>query len=133
MGRAATERSDVVILTSDNPRTEDPMAILQEVEAGVRDVLEAGRVRYEMIPDRRAAIETAIREAKRGDMVLIAGKGHENYQIIGKQKFRFDDREVAREAVLLWQLQRLSLRKRNADAAYIPHASTAGRQLPGSH
>ena len=99
MGRAATERSDVVILTSDNPRTEDPMVILQEVEAGVRDALEARRVCYEMIPDRRTAIETAIREAKRGDMVLIAGKGHEDYQIVGKQKFRFDDREVAREAV----------------------------------
>jgi UDP-N-acetylmuramoyl-L-alanyl-D-glutamate--2,6-diaminopimelate ligase len=99
MGRAATEYSDVVILTSDNPRTEDPMTILKEVEAGVRDALQTSRVRYEMIPDRRAAIETAIREARRGDMVLIAGKGHEDYQIIGKQKFHFDDREVAREAV----------------------------------
>ena len=99
MGRAATERSDVVILTSDNPRTEDPMTILKEVEAGVRDVLKVDRVRYEMIPDRRTAIETAIREAKSGDMVLIAGKGHEDYQIVGKQKFLFDDREVAREAV----------------------------------
>jgi UDP-N-acetylmuramoyl-L-alanyl-D-glutamate--2,6-diaminopimelate ligase len=99
MGRAATERSDVVILTSDNPRTEDPMAILKEVEAGVREVLETSRVRYEMIADRRIAIETAIREARRGDMVLIAGKGHEDYQIIGKQKFHFDDREVARDAV----------------------------------
>jgi UDP-N-acetylmuramoyl-L-alanyl-D-glutamate--2,6-diaminopimelate ligase len=56
-------------------------------------------VRYEMIPDRRTAIETAIREAKPGDMVLIAGKGHEDYQIVGKQKLHFDDREVAREAV----------------------------------
>ena len=99
MGRAATERSDVVILTSDNPRTEDPMTILKEVEAGVRDVLQADRVHYEMISDRRTAIETAIREAKPGDMVLIAGKGHEDYQIVGKQKLRFDDREVAREAV----------------------------------
>lgn len=99
MGRAATERSDVVILTSDNPRTEDPMTILKEVEAGVRDVLGSGGVRYEVIPDRRTAIETAIREAKPGDMVLIAGKGHEDYQIIGKQKIHFDDREVAREAV----------------------------------
>jgi UDP-N-acetylmuramoyl-L-alanyl-D-glutamate--2,6-diaminopimelate ligase len=99
MGRAATERSDVVILTSDNPRTEDPMTILKEVEAGVRDVLGSGGVLYEVIPDRRTAIETAIREAKPGDMVLIAGKGHEDYQIIGKQKIHFDDREVAREAV----------------------------------
>jgi UDP-N-acetylmuramoyl-L-alanyl-D-glutamate--2,6-diaminopimelate ligase len=69
------------------------------VESGVRDVLQPGRVRYEMIPDRRTAIEAAIREAKRGDMVLIAGKGHEDYQIVGTQKFHFDDREVAREAV----------------------------------
>ena len=99
MGRAATERSDVVILTSDNPRTEDPMTILKEVEAGVRDALRSRRVRYEMIADRRAAIEAAIREAKAGDMVLIAGKGHEDYQIVGTQKLHFDDREAAREAV----------------------------------
>jgi UDP-N-acetylmuramoyl-L-alanyl-D-glutamate--2,6-diaminopimelate ligase len=99
MGRAATERSDVVILTSDNPRTEDPLAILAEVEAGVRAVLKARQIPYETIPDRRIAIETAIRMAKRGDMVLIAGKGHEDYQIIGKTKHHFDDREVAREAI----------------------------------
>ena len=99
MGRVATERSDVVILTSDNPRTEDPLAILKEIKARMyRNVLQPGRVRYEMIPDRRTAIEAAIREAKRGDMVLIAGKGHEDYQIVGTQKFHFDDREVAREA-----------------------------------
>lgn len=99
MGRVATEQSDVVILTSDNPRTEDPREILREVEKGVRDALEPGRVRYEMIPDRRTAIETAIHEARPGDMVLIAGKGHEDYQIVGTQKFHFDDREVAREAI----------------------------------
>jgi UDP-N-acetylmuramoyl-L-alanyl-D-glutamate--2,6-diaminopimelate ligase len=99
MGRVATQRSDVVILTSDNPRTEDPMAILREVEAGVRETLEPGRVRYQVIPDRRLAIEAAIREAQRGDMILIAGKGHEDYQIIGSQRLHFDDREVAREAI----------------------------------
>jgi len=99
MGRVATERSDVVILTSDNPRTEDPLAILAEVEAGVRAALKARPIPCETIPDRRIAIETAIRMAKPRDMVLIAGKGHEDYQIIGKTKHHFDDREVAREAI----------------------------------
>jgi UDP-N-acetylmuramoyl-L-alanyl-D-glutamate--2,6-diaminopimelate ligase len=101
MGRAAVQYSDVVVLTSDNPRTEDPMAILREVEVGVREALSAKTgVRYHMIADRRQAIEAAIREARSGDMVLIAGKGHEDYQIIGTTKFHFDDREVAREAIL---------------------------------
>src|SRR5688572_7996409 len=100
MGRAAVEYSDVVILTSDNPRGEDPMAILHEVEIGVRDALvRRDHVQYHLVPVRREAIGTAIREARRGDMVLIAGKGHEDYQIIGTKKFHFDDREVAREAI----------------------------------
>jgi UDP-N-acetylmuramoyl-L-alanyl-D-glutamate--2,6-diaminopimelate ligase len=100
MGRAAVEYSDVVVLTSDNPRTEDPMAILREVEVGVRDALaRRGHVQYHLVPDRREAIGAAIREAQGGDMVLIAGKGHEDYQIIGTKKFHFDDREVAREAI----------------------------------
>jgi UDP-N-acetylmuramoyl-L-alanyl-D-glutamate--2,6-diaminopimelate ligase len=100
MGRAAVEQSDVVVLTSDNPRTEDPMTILREVEVGVREALERRpQVAYRMIPDRREAIAAAIREARSGDMVLIAGKGHEDYQIIGTKKFHFDDREVAREAI----------------------------------
>ncbi|MBI3806963.1 MAG: UDP-N-acetylmuramoyl-L-alanyl-D-glutamate--2,6-diaminopimelate ligase [Nitrospirae bacterium] len=100
MGRAAVEYSDVVILTSDNPRTEDPMAILHEVEVGVSDALtRRNHVQYRLVPDRREAIRAAIREARRGDMVLIAGKGHEDYQIIGTKKFHFDDREVAREAI----------------------------------
>ncbi|THJ22683.1 MAG: UDP-N-acetylmuramoyl-L-alanyl-D-glutamate--2,6-diaminopimelate ligase [Nitrospira sp. CG24E] len=100
MGRAAVEYSDVVVLTSDNPRTEDPMAILREVEIGVRDALTRRRqVQYRLVSDRREAIGAAIREAHRGDMVLIAGKGHEDYQIIGSKKFHFDDREVAREAI----------------------------------
>jgi UDP-N-acetylmuramoyl-L-alanyl-D-glutamate--2,6-diaminopimelate ligase len=100
MGRAAVEYSDVVILTSDNPRTEDPMMILHEVEIGVRDALaRRNHVQYHLVPDRREAIGAAIREARQGDMVLIAGKGHEDYQIIGTKKFHFDDREVAREAI----------------------------------
>jgi UDP-N-acetylmuramoyl-L-alanyl-D-glutamate--2,6-diaminopimelate ligase len=100
MGRAAVEQSDVVVLTSDNPRTEDPMVILREVEVGVREALQRQpHVAYRMIPDRREAIGSAISEARPGDMVLIAGKGHEDYQIIGTKKFHFDDREVAREAI----------------------------------
>jgi UDP-N-acetylmuramoyl-L-alanyl-D-glutamate--2,6-diaminopimelate ligase len=100
MGRAAVEYSDVVFLTSDNPRTEDPIAILHEVEVGVRDALERrSHVQYHLVSDRREAIGAAIREARCGDMVLIAGKGHEDYQVIGTTKFHFDDREVAREAI----------------------------------
>ena len=100
MGRAAVEYSDVVILTSDNPRTEDPLAILREVEIGVQEALgHRSHVQYRSVPDRREAIGAAIREAHRGDIVLIAGKGHEDYQIIGTKKFHFEDREVAREAI----------------------------------
>ncbi len=99
MGRAATRLSDVVFLTSDNPRTEDPLAILSEVEVGVKEVLDPSRVRYEKIADRAQAIDAAIREAKTGDTVVIAGKGHEDYQIIGTTKHHFDDREVARDAI----------------------------------
>jgi len=95
MGEAAASLSDVVILTSDNPRTEDPARILADVEEGMR----AARKPYEKIPDRRLAIHRAISEARSGDLVLIAGKGHEDYQLIGKDVFHFDDKEVAREAL----------------------------------
>ncbi|MCC6139532.1 MAG: UDP-N-acetylmuramoyl-L-alanyl-D-glutamate--2,6-diaminopimelate ligase [Nitrospira sp.] len=100
MGRAAVLQSDVVILTSDNPRTENPLSILDDVEAGVRDALQQrAHVQYQKVADRREAIATAMRAAQPGDMVLIAGKGHEDYQIIGTKKFHFDDREVARDAI----------------------------------
>ncbi|MEC4688636.1 MAG: UDP-N-acetylmuramyl-tripeptide synthetase, partial [Nitrospirota bacterium] len=99
MGRTAARLSDVVFLTSDNPRTEDPMTIMCQAEAGIREAMDLSRVRYEMIADRRLAIEAAIGEAKAGDMVLIAGKGHEDYQIIGTNRVHFDDREVARAAI----------------------------------
>jgi UDP-N-acetylmuramoyl-L-alanyl-D-glutamate--2,6-diaminopimelate ligase len=100
MGRVAVRFSDVVVLTSDNPRTEDPAAILTEVETGVKEALkDRPSVEYVMESDRRLAIEHAIRAARPGDMVLIAGKGHEDYQILGTTKHHFDDREVAREAV----------------------------------
>lgn len=100
MGEAAVRSSDVVILTSDNPRTEDPHVILEQVEQGVvRALRQRPHVQYHKIPDRREAIETAVREAREADMVLIAGKGHEDYQIIGTTKYHFDDREVARQAI----------------------------------
>jgi UDP-N-acetylmuramoyl-L-alanyl-D-glutamate--2,6-diaminopimelate ligase len=99
MGRVAARLSDVVFLTSDNPRSEDPEAILREIEAGVREALVEKPVRYEVVADRRAAIEAAVREAGSGDMVLIAGKGHEDYQIVGAARLHFDDREVARAAL----------------------------------
>lgn len=100
MGAAAIRYSDVVILTSDNPRTEDPLAILQEVEVGVCEALkDHPHAQYQKVADRREAIAAAVRTACTGDMVLIAGKGHEDYQIIGTKKVHFDDREVAREEI----------------------------------
>ena len=95
MGEAAASLSDVVILTSDNPRTEDPLRILADVEVGMRETAKP----YQKIADRREAIERAIMEARAGDLVVIAGKGHEDYQIIGRETFHFDDKEIAREAL----------------------------------
>ena len=95
MGEAAGSLSDVVILTSDNPRTEDPEQILSDAEEGIQ---KTGKP-YRKIADRTEAINQAIAEARSGDLVLIAGKGHEDYQIIGRETFHFDDKEVAREAL----------------------------------
>jgi UDP-N-acetylmuramoyl-L-alanyl-D-glutamate--2,6-diaminopimelate ligase len=98
MGRIATELSDTVIITSDNPRTEDPQAIIDEIVAGARSVSgSASRVRIEA--DRASAIRLAIDSAEPGDLVLIAGKGHETYQILGTRRIHFDDREQVREAL----------------------------------
>src|SRR3954469_24479908 len=108
MGTAAGERADVVVATSDNPRTEDPLAILADIEPGLA---RTGKIRLEprharmgvggycIVPDRREAIELAVRAARPGDAVLIAGKGHEDYQIVGKDKRPFDDRVEARRAL----------------------------------
>ena len=95
MGEAAGSLSDVVILTSDNPRTEDPNKILADAEVGIQ---KTGKP-YEKIADRREAIHHAVSQARSDDLVLIAGKGHEDYQIIGREVFHFDDKEVAREAL----------------------------------
>jgi UDP-N-acetylmuramoyl-L-alanyl-D-glutamate--2,6-diaminopimelate ligase len=90
MGRAASVLSDVAVLTSDNPRDEDPLAIIDEVSAGfVGDTRHPGRSAIE--PDRRLAIRLALDEARAGDVVVIAGKGHETYQEIGGRRLPFDD------------------------------------------
>ena len=97
MGRMAAELADIAILTSDNPRTEDPAAILDEVETGILPVI--GTKPYEKIVDRRTAIFHAVGTARAGDTVVILGKGHENYQILKDKTIHFDDRETAREAI----------------------------------
>jgi UDP-N-acetylmuramoyl-L-alanyl-D-glutamate--2,6-diaminopimelate ligase len=102
MGQAAAAGSDLLLVTSDNPRTEDPLNIIRDIEAGL-DALGCPRLKgaralrhargYAVVPDRREAIELAVKLARPGDAVLVAGKGHENYQIWGHQKIHFDDRE----------------------------------------
>ncbi|MGB7412813.1 MAG: UDP-N-acetylmuramoyl-L-alanyl-D-glutamate--2,6-diaminopimelate ligase, partial [Thermosynechococcaceae cyanobacterium] len=94
MGGIAARLADKVVVTSDNPRTEDPQQILKDVLEGIDD-----SVQPTVEADRRAAIETAIRNAQPGDFVLIAGKGHEDYQILGTEKIHFDDREEAQAAL----------------------------------
>jgi UDP-N-acetylmuramoyl-L-alanyl-D-glutamate--2,6-diaminopimelate ligase len=98
MGAVAAQLSDEIIVTSDNPRTEDPQAIIEKILKGVSGVPDA-RERTLAIPDRKEAIEEAVGRAETGDLVLIAGKGHETYQIIGTERRPFDDRQVARQAL----------------------------------
>jgi UDP-N-acetylmuramoyl-L-alanyl-D-glutamate--2,6-diaminopimelate ligase len=99
MGEIAARRSDRVWITSDNPRSEPPQAIIEEIAVGVRRVW-AAPDRYAMVADRRVAISAALSWASTGDAIVIAGKGHETYQIIGSDVLPFDDRDVAREALL---------------------------------
>ena len=96
MGVAACRGGDRAVITSDNPRSEDPAAILADIEKGVRA---AGLQNYRIVPDRAEAIAAAIAEAGPGDVVLIAGKGHEDYQILRDRTVPFDDREAARAAL----------------------------------
>ena len=95
MGAAAAELSDFVIATSDNPRSEDPEQILRDIEVGLKQA----RGNYQLVTDRHEAIFTAITKAQPNDVVIIAGKGHEDYQILATGKIHFDDREVAEEAL----------------------------------
>jgi UDP-N-acetylmuramoyl-L-alanyl-D-glutamate--2,6-diaminopimelate ligase len=91
MAEAVAGRADHVVLTSDNPRTEDPGAILDDLEAGLEGV------DYERVADRREAIQRALAGARPDDVVLLAGKGHETYQVVGTEKRPFDERGVVRE------------------------------------
>ena len=93
MAAIASREADIAILTSDNPRTEDPEKILDQMMEGVDSSAQVLR-----ITDRRQAIRTAVMLARKGDIILVAGKGHENYQIIGREKLHFDDREELRAA-----------------------------------
>lgn len=94
MSKAVSEYADIIFLTSDNPRTEDPEAIIEDAKAGLNHSKET-----RVVLDRKGAITEAVLRASEGDVVVIAGKGHENYQVIGKEKIHFDDREVVREAL----------------------------------
>jgi UDP-N-acetylmuramoyl-L-alanyl-D-glutamate--2,6-diaminopimelate ligase len=98
MGEVACEHSDKVIFTSDNPRTEDPLQILTDMETGLSTT---AKRKYVSIPDRKQAIKTAISMAGPEDIVLIAGKGHEKYQEINGVKHHFDDKEVLQEMFAL--------------------------------
>jgi UDP-N-acetylmuramoyl-L-alanyl-D-glutamate--2,6-diaminopimelate ligase len=108
MGEIAGRLADTAILTSDNPRTEDPLRIIAEVESGLlqcglgridEGVATLGNIGYLVDPDRRAAIALALRVATAGDIVVIAGKGHEDYQLVAGRRLDFDDRAVVRELV----------------------------------
>ncbi len=99
MGAAAASLADTAILTSDNPRSEDPLAILAEMLEGVLTIAEPDRARIIVEPDRGAAIALAVAMADKGDVLVIAGKGHERGQYVGRTVLPFDDREVAGEAL----------------------------------
>jgi UDP-N-acetylmuramoyl-L-alanyl-D-glutamate--2,6-diaminopimelate ligase len=107
MGMVAARLSDVVVITSDNPRSEDPQRIIEEVKRGADPETRQSNAEVNAVVDRREAITTAIQRAQTGDVVLIAGKGHEKYQEIGGRTFPFDDVAVAREAL---ESRRLKLR-----------------------
>ena len=95
MGEIAARLSDLVILTSDNPRTEEPLNIINDIVVGLKRV----DVEFELEPERAKAIRKALTEARAGDIVLLAGKGHETNQTIGRETVPFDDREVARQVL----------------------------------
>ncbi len=110
MAKVAEQLADFIIVTNDNPRTEEPMAIIEEIITGfekgppilssaLRDTSDEQRAAKIVEPDRKKAIELAIKTAKKDDIVLIAGKGHETYQIIGKQKFNFSDKKIAQKCL----------------------------------
>ncbi len=108
MGQAAAGASHLVVITSDNPRSEEPLSIIQEIEAGLKAMnvprvtaaaARRGSSGYLVVPDRREAIRLGVKLARPGDAVLVAGKGHEDYQIRGDRRLHFDDREEVQEAL----------------------------------
>jgi UDP-N-acetylmuramoyl-L-alanyl-D-glutamate--2,6-diaminopimelate ligase len=92
MGKIAEDYADKIFLTNDNPRTEDPLKIIEQIQGGIYD-----KSKVQVFPDRREAIETALKQARKNEIVLIAGKGHETYQEFAHGKIHFDDREVVRK------------------------------------
>jgi UDP-N-acetylmuramoyl-L-alanyl-D-glutamate--2,6-diaminopimelate ligase len=95
MGAVVANLADYVIVTSDNPRTEEPEAIIRDILEGMKDT----KTPYVVIPDRREAIRWAIEHAESGDTIVLTGKGHETYQIIGKTKHHMDEREIIAEVL----------------------------------
>ena len=95
MGETAARASDLVVLTVDNPRSEDPLLIINDVIVGVQRT----KAKLFVEPDRQKAIEVALDEARSGDIVLLAGKGHETYQVLRDRTIEFDDRAVARRSL----------------------------------
>ena len=110
MGAIAARHSDLVVVTSDNPRTEQPLAIIEEIKAGVlkeipqewslAEAAQGTGKGFVCLPDRRGAIDFAVDQLQPGDLLLVAGKGHEDYQILGRERIHFDDREELRRALL---------------------------------
>jgi UDP-N-acetylmuramyl tripeptide synthase len=98
MGKVAMEYGDLIIATSDNPRSEEPLSILADIQQGLGSVYSVGK-EYVVVIDRRAAIAKALQAAQADDVVIIAGKGHETYQILKDHTIHFDDREVVREII----------------------------------
>ena len=94
MGKAAAEGCDLAIVTSDNPRSEDPQAIIDDILAGMD-----GKTKRQVIPDRREAIAWAVKNAKKDDIIVLMGKGQETYQEIGGQKLHLDEREEVAKAL----------------------------------
>jgi len=109
MGRVAAELSDYTVITSDNPRTEEPDAIINDILAGLADAVKT----YKVIENRQEAICWALDSLNTGDVLIVAGKGHETYQIIGKEKIHFDDREVVAEHI---KQMRINSRKQETES-----------------
>jgi len=100
MGYSAAKFSDYLVVTSDNPRTEDPLLIIDNILEGVNKAIDEKIIdnkNYRVIPNRKDAIKMCLKLMKKEDIVLIAGKGHENYQIVGKERKYFSDADVVKE------------------------------------